>query len=309
MTARALLHGCMILLALSLVSIPSAAQETESFTCQTESAGSKPTRFYVSGGRLYADMQTRSGRPPDYGPATVSATSIRASQSQPLMTDGTGRAETRFEVDKVSGRFEMEVFASRPGAPPLQNLTQGTCHGFSLPANGGNADIAGVNEREEATREKDIERDSDAREEAERAAADRAAAAQVEREKAARDQEEKRRQDAEKARLAKEEAARRAMQERLNAEKRLRAEFRGHATTCPGGGKDVLYLQTSAPAKTGCNVRFMARCGVAFNTAVWVKQANYVGGSCMGVGDLIQLGQMSCSAEEVVVEMTEASCR
>ncbi|WP_119717924.1 hypothetical protein [Cognatilysobacter tabacisoli] len=105
-----------------------------------------------------------------------------------------------------------------------------------------------------------------------------------------------------------EERQRREQQKRQD-EAALRTAFQGRATTCAGGGSGILYLQTSRPPKLGCNVQFEARCpatqpgnGVSFG------QNNYVGGSCMGIGDAIQIGQMSCSADQVRIEMTRATC-
>jgi len=122
--------------------------------------------------------------------------------------------------------------------------------------------------------------------------------------------------EAEQKRLAVATAAARKQQEEAarhkvlrQAEQALRSGFSGHATTCPGGGKDVLYLQTTRPTKTGCNVSFEARCpatpagaGTAF------AQANYIGGSCMGIGDNIRIGTMACAANAVQITMTRADC-
>lgn len=107
---------------------------------------------------------------------------------------------------------------------------------------------------------------------------------------------------------AAEERQRREQQKRQD-EAALRSGFRGRATTCAGGGSGILYLQTSSPPKLGCNVRFEARCpGTQPGNGVSFGQNNYVGGSCMGIGDAIQIGQMSCSADQVRIEMTGATC-
>ncbi len=103
------------------------------------------------------------------------------------------------------------------------------------------------------------------------------------------------------------EAAR--MQGLQQAEQALRTGFSGSATTCIGGGKDVLYLQTSRPARTGCRVRFEARCpGTPTGAGAVFSQANYIGGSCMGIGDNIRIGTMACAASTVQVTMTQADC-
>ncbi|WP_146165825.1 hypothetical protein [Stenotrophomonas panacihumi] len=125
------------------------------------------------------------------------------------------------------------------------------------------------------------------------------------------------RQQAEQQRLASEKASaereRKAQAERVQglrqAEQGLRAGFSGRAATCIGGGKDVLYLQTSRPTKTGCRVSFEARCpGTPSGAGVRFSQANYVGGSCQGLGDNIRIGAMACAAEQVQVTMTQADC-
>lgn len=93
------------------------------------------------------------------------------------------------------------------------------------------------------------------------------------------------------------------------AEQSLLSGFRGRAATCVGGGKDVLYLQTSTPAKTGCRVTFEARCpGTPAGAGVQFSQANYIGGSCQGLGDNIRIGPMACAAEQVQLRMTGAEC-
>lgn len=105
-----------------------------------------------------------------------------------------------------------------------------------------------------------------------------------------------------------EERQRRELQKRQD-EAALRTAFQGRATTCAGGGSGILYLQTSRPPKLGCNVQFEARCpGTQPGNGVSFGQNNYVGGSCMGIGDAIQIGQMSCSADQVRIEMTRATC-
>ena len=129
-------------------------------------------------------------------------------------------------------------------------------------------------------------------------------------EEQARQQAEQRRQAAQQAEA---ERKRKAEADRIQAlrqaEQNLRASFSGRATTCAGGGKDVLYLQGSHPPKTGCNVRFEARCpGTPSGAGVYFSQANYVGASCMGLGDIIRIGTMGCAAESVRIEMVRADC-
>lgn len=92
------------------------------------------------------------------------------------------------------------------------------------------------------------------------------------------------------------------------AEHNLKATFRGAAVTCPGGGKDVLYLRTSSPPKTGCDVSFEARCpGTTAGNGAHFSQTNYIGASC-GFGDNIRIGTMDCPADQVSIRMLQASC-
>ncbi|MEA5667738.1 hypothetical protein VA603_09370, partial [Stenotrophomonas sp. MH1] len=106
-----------------------------------------------------------------------------------------------------------------------------------------------------------------------------------------------------------EEQQRQATQQQVvRHEQNVLGSFRGAAITCIGGGKDVLYLRSSMPPRTGCNVRFEARCpGTATGNGVHFSQANYIGASC-GMGDNIRIGPMNCAAEQVLVRMIEADC-
>lgn len=148
-----------------------------------------------------------------------------------------------------------------------------------------------------------------ARAERDAAEAERVRLAEAAREKAKAD---KALRDAE-ALAARERAAAEAKQ-RIEQQKRqdealLVASFSGRATTCAGGGSGVLYLQTSRPPKTGCDVRFEARCpGTQPGNGVSFGQNNYIGGSCMGIGDAIQIGHMGCAADQIMVQMTGATC-
>jgi len=115
--------------------------------------------------------------------------------------------------------------------------------------------------------------------------------------------------EAEQRRVTAEQDRQRQQQDLRQAEQNLRSSFSGHATTCAGGGRDVLYLQTSRPPKTGCNVSFEARCpGTASGAGTRFSQSNYIGGSCMGVGDNIRIGAMDCPAGQVQITMTGAQC-
>ncbi len=93
------------------------------------------------------------------------------------------------------------------------------------------------------------------------------------------------------------------------AEQAVRSSFGGRATTCIGGGKDVLYLQSPKPSRTGCNASFEARCpGTPAGAGVHFSQANYIGSSCMGIGDSTRIGTMACAAAQVEIRMTDVDC-
>lgn len=173
-------------------------------------------------------------------------------------------------------------------------------------------------QRDEEERDRLDQIEAKRRADTERADRERAEAERVRKEEEARLAKERaeaeKAKEAERARVEKEraeaEAKRRAQAQREADEAGLRNGFSGYATTCAGGGKDVLYLQTNRPSKLGCNVRFEARCpGTPSGSGVSFGQANYVGGSCMGLGDNIRIGTMSCPANAVQVSMTSASCQ
>jgi len=119
-----------------------------------------------------------------------------------------------------------------------------------------------------------------------------------------------RQRQAEQRRLAEEQARQRRQQELQQSLQNLRSSFQGAAITCAGGGKDVLYLKSSVPPKTGCNsvrATFEARCpGTPPGAGVRFSRGGYIGGHCGS--DIIRIGQMSCPAEQVMITMTDASC-
>jgi hypothetical protein len=107
---------------------------------------------------------------------------------------------------------------------------------------------------------------------------------------------------------AKADAKQRADQERRHDERALTGSFNGQATTCPGGGAGILYLRSSKPPRLGCNVQFQARCAGTAGSVVNFAQNNYIGSSCLGIGDATRIGQMPCAPEQVRIDMTSASC-
>lgn len=146
--------------------------------------------------------------------------------------------------------------------------------------------------------------------EREAAQAERVRLAEAARDKAKADKARKDAEDLAARERAATEARQRAEQQKRQDESALRSSFSGRASTCAGGGSGVLYLQTSRPPKQGCNVQFEARCpGTQPGNGVSFGQNNYIGGSCMGIGDAIQIGTMACPADQVMIQMTGATCR
>lgn len=278
----------------------------------------------------------------DYGPVQITPTHYKARLSQPLMTDGSGWAESRFTIERSTGRFEFEMNANRPGAPkPFHSVTEGVCTGvdgieLSSKSTKEENETLGATEHSKLTSENtpqktdDTQSQNDAQQEKarqdlqdqrtqreqerlekERAETEkleqRKEAARIAREKA----ETKRKQKEDNERIAKEKANReakeKAEQERRNNESGIRSSFSGWATTCVGGSKDILYLQTSRPPTTGCTVNFQARCPNSSASADFT-QRNYIGGSCMGLGDNIRIGTLPCDAKQVQITVTDVHC-
>jgi hypothetical protein len=92
------------------------------------------------------------------------------------------------------------------------------------------------------------------------------------------------------------------------AEQNLRESFHGGAISCAGGGKAVLYLRSPTPSRSGCNVRFEARCpGTREGTGTRFGRDNYVGASC-SLADSVRIGPMRCAPAQVQIRMTHARC-
>ena len=313
----------------------SSAQVVDEFFCGGENGG-KPMKMWIEGGHLYA----YNNKQLDYGPVNITATTYRSRLAQPLMTDGSGSAVLTWTIDRQTGRFEFEMNAHRPGAPkPFHSLLEGVCTGVdadgasshsspsTTPSKSSSIDTLSNQtdtntftdqyETQSTTQQTDHQQ-NDLRQQQEK---ERALATEKLKLEQQRKQEEARlararaevdrKKKEEDAKIAKEKADRlakeKAEQERRNNENGIRTSFSGWATTCAGGGKDVLYLQTSRPPTTGCTVNFQARCP---NTSASVDftQRNYIGGSCMGLGDNIRIGTMPCEAKQVQIAVTSASC-
>lgn len=321
-----------ILCGLVLPSVCSA-QVVDEFTCGGTN-GSTPMKMWIEGGHLKA----YTTKTLDYGAVTITPTHYRARLAEPLMTNGTGWAETSFTIERLTGRFEFEVNAKRPDvSKPFHSLSEGVCTGVDMDdvalPNTSNSSRPNntaekvssndsLSESDTPTTNTDNERAQMEREqqtqrmEKERAdAAQKAKLEQQRKQEDARIAREKAEADRKKkdddARIAKEKADRlakeKAEQERRNNENGIRTSFSGWATTCAGGGKDVLYLQSSRPPTTGCTVNFQARCPNNVGS-VEFTQRNYIGGSCMGLGDNIRIGTLPCDAKQVQVSVTSASC-
>jgi len=314
----------------------SSAQVLDEFVCGGDNGG-QPMKMWIENGHLKAYTTKQL----DYGAVQVTATQYKARLSQPLMTNGTGWAETSFTIDRATGQFEFEMNANRPGAPkPFHSVSKGVCTGVdggsgpsaenSLPSTQGssnkssrvNSDTNDPTEQNETSanshhsdhqqnqqndlrqQEKDL---ALATEKLKQEQQSKQEEARIAREKSEAD----RKRKEEDAKLAKEkadrEAKKKAEQEHRNNENGIRTSFSGWATTCAGGGKDVLYLQTSRPPTTGCTVNFRASCPNGAGS-VEFTQRNYIGGSCMGLGDNIRIGTLPCDAKQVQTTVTSASC-
>jgi hypothetical protein len=204
--------------------------------------------------------------------------------------------------EPVSGSAGSSSIDSEPSTPAATDQ-----------AISGEADDSGKMEAEARRLEEEARA---AREKAD--AAKREREATIAREKAEADRlklqaEEERKRKEEEERSAREKAKadadRLAVQQRRRDERMLRETFNGQATSCPGGGTGIFYLRSSKPPRLGCNVTFEARCvGTASGAVVNFGQNNYIGSSCLGIGDAIRIGQMACPAEQVQIQMTSANC-
>jgi hypothetical protein len=151
-----------------------------------------------------------------------------------------------------------------------------------------------------------------ARQQAAREAEQQRAAQQQAADQARRKQQEeaeRKRQD-EARRLAEEQAKQRQQQAWQQSLQQARNTLRLRADTCLGGSGRY-YVIGPKTSVDGCvTVHYEARCpGVAQGAGVQGSQHNYIGGSCMGVGDAIAIpgSPLSCPVEQVTVRVTEVT--
>lgn len=205
-------------------------------------------------------------------------------------------------------RVRLEWIAQQQRQQAALQSRQATTNGVgtaSMTSNSGAANIA-TSTQEQASLEREQKLRVEVATERERQKklreSQQAADAEVERKRQATEKTEADRSRAEEQRRI---AAQHSLQQ---AEQSIQTSFRGSAITCVGGGKDVLYLKSSIPPKSGCSVSFEARCpGTPVGAGVRFSQNNYIGASC-GMGDSIRIGQMNCPSEQVRVDLTDADC-
>lgn len=135
-------------------------------------------------------------------------------------------------------------------------------------------------------------------------------AADAERRRKAALAEQERKRDAEAKRLAEEQARQRQQQEWQQSLQQARNSLRLSADTCIGGSGRYYVIGPKTSVKGCVTVRYEARCrGTPQGGGVQGSQHNYIGGSCMGVGDAIAIpgSPLSCPVEQVTVRVTEVT--
>jgi len=118
----------------------------------------------------------------------------------------------------------------------------------------------------------------------------------------------KRQADAQK--LAEEQARQRQQQEWQQSLLLARNSLRLRADTCLGGSGRYYVIGPKASVKGCATVHYEARCpGTPQGAGVQGTQHNYIGGSCMGVGDAITIpgSPLACPVEQVIVRVTDVT--
>ena len=136
------------------------------------------------------------------------------------------------------------------------------------------------------------------------------ATADAERRRQAELAEQQRKRDADAKKLADEQARQRQQQEWQQSLQQARNSLHLRADTCLGGSGRYYVIGPKTSVKGCATVHYEARCpGVAQGAGVQGSQHNYIGGSCMGVGDAIAIpgSPLSCPAEQVIVRVTDVT--
>lgn len=136
------------------------------------------------------------------------------------------------------------------------------------------------------------------------------AAADSERRREAELADQQRKRDADARKLAEEQARQRQQQEWQQGLQQARNTLRLRADTCLGGSGRYYVIGPKTSVKGCATVHYEARCpGVAQGAGVQGRQHNYIGGSCMGVGDAIAIpgSPLACPVEQVTVRVTDVT--
>src|SRR5690606_39117848 len=162
----------------------------------------------------------------------------------------------------------------------------------------------------QAQQARERERQAEQQATAQRQARENAERQRLEQERIAAQRQAERERAAEQQRIAAEQARERAAQQWRQQLAQARSGLRLSATTCPGG--DGRYFVTGPRAQVqGCvTLAYEARCpGTPRGSGVRGSQSNYVGGSCLGVGDAIEIPRspLACPAGAVQVDVVDVT--
>ena len=136
------------------------------------------------------------------------------------------------------------------------------------------------------------------------------ATADAERRRQAELAEQQRKRDADAKKLADEQARQRQQQEWQQSLQQARNSLQLRASTCLGGSGRYYVIGPKTSVKGCATVHYEARCpGTPQGAGVLGTQYNYIGGSCMGVGDAIAIpgSPLACPAEQVTVRVTDVT--
>lgn len=136
------------------------------------------------------------------------------------------------------------------------------------------------------------------------------AAAEAERRREAELAEQQRKRDADAKKLADEQARQRQQQAWQQSLQQARNSLQLRADTCLGGSGRYYVIGPKTSVNGCATVHYEARCpGTPQGAGVQGSQYNYIGGSCMGVGDAIAIpgSPLSCPVEQVIVRVTDVT--